>query len=50
VLRVLKGEPPAGIPVGLIAKTNIVVNKTAAAKMGKPIPNSVLTRADKVIN
>jgi putative tryptophan/tyrosine transport system substrate-binding protein len=50
VLRILKGESPAGIPVGFIAKTNIVVNKTAAAKMGKPIPNSVLTRADKVID
>jgi putative ABC transport system substrate-binding protein len=49
VLRVLKGESPAGIPVGFVAKTEIVVNKAAAAKMGKPIPNSVLTRADKVI-
>lgn len=49
VVRVLKGEKPGDIPVKIAAGTDLVVNKSAAAKMGVTLPESVLKRA-KVID
>lgn len=49
VVRVLKGEKPGDIPVKVAAGTDLVVNKTFAAKMGVTLPESVLKRA-KVID
>ncbi|MEZ2128565.1 MULTISPECIES: ABC transporter substrate-binding protein [unclassified Sinorhizobium] len=49
VVRVLKGEKPGDIPVKIAAGSDLVVNKAAAAKMGVTLPESVLSRANKVI-
>lgn len=49
VVRVLKGENPGDIPVKVAAGTDLVVNKTAAGKMGVTVPESVLSRATRVI-
>jgi len=49
VVRVLKGENPGDIPVKVAAGTDLVVNKTAAGKMGVTLPESVLSRATRVI-
>ncbi|ACE93141.1 ABC transporter substrate-binding protein [Rhizobium phaseoli] len=49
VVRVLKGENPGDIAVKTAAGSDLVVNKAAAAKMGATLPESVLSRANKVI-
>jgi putative ABC transport system substrate-binding protein len=49
VVRVLKGENPGDIPVKTAAGSDLVVNKAAAAKMGVTLPQSVLSRANRVI-
>jgi len=49
VVRILKGENPGDIAVKVAAGTDLVVNKAAAAKMGVEVPESVLSRATRVI-
>ena len=49
VVRVLKGEAPGDIPVRVAAGTDLVINKSAAAKMGVTFPESVTARATKTI-
>lgn len=49
VVRVLKGEKPADIPVRVASGTNLVINKSAAVKMGVTFPEAVLKRATKII-
>ncbi|ANL67626.1 ABC transporter substrate-binding protein [Rhizobium phaseoli] len=49
VVRVLKGENPGDIAVKTAAGSDLVVNKAEAAKMGVTLPESVLSRASKVI-
>lgn len=49
VVRVLKGENPGDIPVKTAAGSDLVVNKAAAAKMGVTLPQSVLSRANRII-
>ncbi|MDC9834648.1 ABC transporter substrate-binding protein [Rhizobium binxianense] len=49
VVRVLKGENPGDIAVKTAAGSDLVVNKAAAQNMGVTLPQSVLSRANKVI-
>jgi putative tryptophan/tyrosine transport system substrate-binding protein len=49
VVRVLKGENPGDIAVKTAAGSDLVINKSAAAKMGVTLPESVVSRANKVI-
>jgi len=49
VVRILKGENPGDIAVKVAEGTDLVVNKTQAAKVGLELPESVLSRATKVI-
>jgi putative ABC transport system substrate-binding protein len=49
VVRVLKGENPGDIAVKTAAGSDLVINKAAAAKMGVTLPESVVSRANKVI-
>lgn len=49
VVRVLKGEAPGDIPVRVAAGTDLVINKTAAEKIGLTFPETVLSRATRVI-
>ncbi len=49
-VRVMRGEPPASIPLQALSKNRIVVNLAAARAVGLAIPESVLKKADKVID
>ena len=48
-LRLFSGERPGDIPVELAEKLELVINLSAAEAMGVTIPESVIARADVVI-
>ena len=47
--RILRGAKPAELPVQLPVKFKMLVNVRAAKALGLTVPQSILLRADEVI-
>jgi ABC-type uncharacterized transport system substrate-binding protein len=48
--KILKGTRPADLPVEQPTKLELVLNAKSAKTLGFKIPNSILLRADKVLD
>lgn len=49
VVKVLRGTPPAEIPIERPARFELIVNRKTAASLGLAVSRALLARADKVI-
>ena len=47
--RILDGERPDNLPIMQPAKISLTINMKTAKELGLTVPQSLLTRADKVM-